>query len=368
MQCAFETSVRPSRDVAARERFAKCQSYHWQCTWQSVVLFVNTFVHGIEFFGLQTEIVIRVFDTKLAPVEWVNMIRKKLKLAAESKSNDVVSADNAGRLSENAVASDVAITSQHFQMPFWQRLYDIECRLSAELRKINFHSKDIAAVYNPIEYAADMHCDYMRKYLDGPKSVLFVGMNPGPYGMVQTGVNVIHTRSIENFISRQMGRMAFPRFEENPLKLLLFAQVPFGCIPVVRDWLKISGTVNKPEEEVAARPVLGFDCNKSEQSGQRFWSLIQDVCANTPANFFSNCFVYNYCPLAFFQSSGRNITPAEIKVKFVASFQSVYLAPKRHSFQSYSICQYVHSRNHGNDCKVSAWNTHTRRSHCYRRL
>lgn len=119
------------------------------------------------------------------------MIRKKLKLAAESKSNAVVRDNSTERSNENVTASDTAITSQHFQMAFWRRLYDIECRLSAELRKINFHSKDVAAVYNPIEYAADLHCDFLQKYLNGPKPVLFVGMNPGPFGMVQTAVNFI---------------------------------------------------------------------------------------------------------------------------------------------------------------------------------
>lgn len=119
------------------------------------------------------------------------MIRKKLKLASESKTTAVVGDNNKEQLNESAANASVAITSQYFQTPFWQRLYDIECRLNAELKKINFHSQNIAAVYNPLEYAANLHCDFLRKYLDGPKSVLFIGMNPGPYGMVQTAVNFI---------------------------------------------------------------------------------------------------------------------------------------------------------------------------------
>lgn len=90
-------------------------------------------------------------------------------------------------------------------------------------------------------------------------------------------------------------------------------QVPFGHIPSVRDWMKLSGTVKKPEHEIAARPVTGLLCDKSEQSGQRFWGLMQELCGDAD-NFFRNCFVYNLCPLAFFQSSGKNITPAELKV------------------------------------------------------
>lgn len=74
------------------------------------------------------------------------------------------------------------------QIEFWQKFYGIECRLSAELKKIPFQSSTISAVYNPIEYASDLHCAYLKKYLNGPISVLFIGMNPGPYGMCQTGV------------------------------------------------------------------------------------------------------------------------------------------------------------------------------------
>lgn len=118
------------------------------------------------------------------------MIRKKLKLASETKSNAVVDDNNSKTSNEIAVSDAIPITSQFFQMPFWQRLYNIECRLSAELRKSNFHSNNVAAVYNPIEYAANLHCDFLQKYLDGPKCVLFIGMNPGPYGMVQTAVNL----------------------------------------------------------------------------------------------------------------------------------------------------------------------------------
>lgn len=64
---------------------------------------------------------------------------------------------------------------------------------------------------------------------------------------------------------------------------------------------------------MAARPVTGLFCDRAEQSGQRFWGLLQEV-SGAPENFFKNCFVHNLCPLAFFHASGRNITPAELKV------------------------------------------------------
>lgn len=111
------------------------------------------------------------------------MIRKKLKIASESKSSKV-DEENASESQEKAI-----ITSPFFQnTAFWQKLYSIECRLNDELRPLDFLSGSVAAVYNPVEYAAALHCEYLKKFLDGPKAVLFIGMNPGPWGMIQTGV------------------------------------------------------------------------------------------------------------------------------------------------------------------------------------
>lgn len=92
---------------------------------------------------------------------------------------------NNNKLTSPFFASD----SNHTQ--FWQKLYDIECRLSAELKTIQFLSSQISAVYNPIEYASDLHCAYLQKFLNAPKLVLFIGMNPGPFGMCQTGVTFL---------------------------------------------------------------------------------------------------------------------------------------------------------------------------------
>lgn len=90
-----------------------------------------------------------------------------------------------------------SITSPFFEsMPFWQQIYDIECRLSADLKAISFLSSTISAVYNPIEYAADLHCAYLKKFLNKSKPVVFIGMNPGPFGMVQTGVKTNTNLSI----------------------------------------------------------------------------------------------------------------------------------------------------------------------------
>lgn len=69
---------------------------------------------------------------------------------------------------------------------FWNQFYSLENKLNVKLRKIERNS-DVVYIYNPIEYAATIHCRFLRKYLSGPKKVLFIGLNPGPNGMLQTG-------------------------------------------------------------------------------------------------------------------------------------------------------------------------------------
>ncbi|XP_059610607.1 single-strand selective monofunctional uracil DNA glycosylase [Phlebotomus argentipes] len=204
------------------------------------------------------------------------MLRRKLK----RNRSGIDEVDGASAPKETAVTEpeikeakvDGDITSNN--IPLWKKLYDIEIRMNAQLRGLKFGGP-VAAVYNPVEYASELHCAYMRKFLTGQKHVLFVGMNPGPWGMCQTGV-------------------------------------PFGYIPAIRDWMKLEGNVQKPEGELAVRPVDGLKCTRAEQSGQRFWGLLESLCG-PPENFFENCFVYNLCPLAFFKSSGANVTPAELK-------------------------------------------------------
>lgn len=107
------------------------------------------------------------------------MIRKKLKLAETNRKQEQL----------NPPTMNTMNASPFFgELPVWQQLYDIECRMSQELSAITFTSASVAAVYNPIEYASDLHCAYMEKFLDQTKAVVFIGMNPGPFGMVQTGV------------------------------------------------------------------------------------------------------------------------------------------------------------------------------------
>lgn len=157
------------------------------------------------------------------------------------------------------------------------KLLSIEKELCTKLR-ISFPSP-VQYVYNPLEYAFETHAMYVRKYCTGTKKILFLGMNPGPWGMSQTGV-------------------------------------PFGEIAMVRDWLGISGPVGHPPREHPERIVTGFQCTRSEVSGFRLWGLFRELCGNTE-NFFRHAYMHNYCPLAFMDSVARNITPAELKAIFI---------------------------------------------------
>ena len=139
--------------------------------------------------------------------------------------------------------------------------------------KLTF-SAPTAFVYNPLRYAWEPHRHYLRKFGLGPKQVVFLGMNPGPFGMAQTGV-------------------------------------PFGEIAAVRDWLMIKGAVSKPLREHPRRPISGFACTRSEVSGQRLWNLFASRF-NQPEDFFAGHIVMNYCPLAFLEATGRNRTPDKL--------------------------------------------------------
>jgi single-strand selective monofunctional uracil DNA glycosylase len=142
--------------------------------------------------------------------------------------------------------------------------------LREQVRPIAF-GPAVSHVYNPIEYAWPAHLAYLERFGQPRKEVVFVGMNPGPWGMAQTGV-------------------------------------PFGEVAVVRDWLGISAPIGRPGREHPKRPVTGLACGRSEVSGRRFWGWARSSFG-TPEHFFARFFVANYCPLLFLEESGRNLTP-----------------------------------------------------------
>jgi len=132
----------------------------------------------------------------------------------------------------------------------------------------------VAYTYNPLRYAWLPHATYLTRYGTGPKHIVFLGMNPGPFGMAQTGI-------------------------------------PFGEIAAVRDWLHIQAPVDMPFPEHPKRPITGFACTRSEVSGRRLWGLFADRFT-TPENFFAEHFVLNYCPLIWMGPTGANLTPDKL--------------------------------------------------------
>ncbi len=135
-------------------------------------------------------------------------------------------------------------------------------------------SDPVAYVYNPLRYAWKPHHSYLKRFANKKKRVVFMGMNPGPWGMSQTGI-------------------------------------PFGEIDSVKNWMGIEETVQKPHPEHPKRPVVGFSCEKSEVSGRRLWGLFSETYPNAE-DFFEEHFVINYCPLVFMEESSRNRTPDKL--------------------------------------------------------
>lgn len=152
-------------------------------------------------------------------------------------------------------------------------LVDIARNLSEEVDRLVF-SAPVSHIYNPLDYASAAHAQYLERFGGAPKEVLFLGMNPGPWGMAQTGV-------------------------------------PFGEVGAVRGWLGIDAEVGRPDPEHPKRPIMGFACTRSEVSGARLWGWARDTFG-TPERFFDRFFIANYCPLAFMESSGRNRTPDKL--------------------------------------------------------
>ena len=154
------------------------------------------------------------------------------------------------------------------------KVLKIEVKLANYLMSLDLAGSGVTHLSNPLDHARDPHALMLHKYLNGEKKLLFLGMNPGPWGMCQTGI-------------------------------------PFGEVQSCVHFLKIKASVKTPKYFHPKRPIHGFDCQRREVSGERFWKLFQEVC-ETPETFFMNSFVYNHCPIAFMKESGKNVTPPEL--------------------------------------------------------
>ena len=160
--------------------------------------------------------------------------------------------------------------------------------MSRALAKLEFPAP-VAHVYDPLTYAWAPYEAYVTRYGAGHKRVVLLGMNPGPFGMVQTGV-------------------------------------PFGEVAAVRDWMGIVAPMQKPKHQHPKRPIEGLDCPRSEVSGRRLWGWAAKRFGTAEA-FFSEWFVLNYCPLALLEESGRNFTPDKLPA---ALLSQIYSACDRH--------------------------------------
>ncbi|MBA2665370.1 MAG: single-stranded DNA-binding protein [Bradymonadaceae bacterium] len=155
------------------------------------------------------------------------------------------------------------------------RLVEISDQLVDDLADIEFGAP-VAFTYQPLDYARAPHVAFLEKYGQRvPREVLLVGMNPGPWGMAQTGV-------------------------------------PFGEVNYVRDWMGIEAEVGQPAPMHPARPIEGFGCTRSEVSGSRLWSWAAGRYGSAE-RFFERFFVTNYCPLLFLNENGSNRTPPQLR-------------------------------------------------------
>ena len=145
--------------------------------------------------------------------------------------------------------------------------------LASALEDLSF-GPPVTHVYNPLEYARAPYEEFLRRFGDRPKEVLLVGMNPGPWGMLQTGI-------------------------------------PFGEVELVRSWIGIDGDVGQPLVIHPKRPIQGFSCRRREVSGRRVWEWARHRFENAE-EFFRRFLVLNYCPLGFFDEKGRNLTPDKL--------------------------------------------------------
>lgn len=178
-----------------------------------------------------------------------------------------------------------------------QSMIHAATQLSEAVEALHF-AAPVAYVYNPLRYAWRPHETYLRRFAKAPKKIVFMGMNPGPWGMAQTGV-------------------------------------PFGEVPAVRDWMGINEAVDIPFPEHPKRPVVGFACQKSEVSGRRLWGLFAERFGQAES-FFQDHFVLNYCPLVFMEESSRNRTPDKLPT---AESQALFEACNEHLRKCIEILQ-----------------------------
>lgn len=146
-------------------------------------------------------------------------------------------------------------------------MLDLAKQLSKELTsEVTRLRRSGIIVYEPTKYAWESYANYLSRYASGTGKTILLGMNPGPWGMAQTGV-------------------------------------PFGAVSRVK-WLKVSGKVAVPKDTHPAYPVHGFKCEREEVSGDRLWGMLAERF-RTPTKLSKKITVLNYCPLLFLEKNGK---------------------------------------------------------------
>ncbi|MFO0827488.1 MAG: single-stranded DNA-binding protein [Phycisphaerales bacterium] len=163
-------------------------------------------------------------------------------------------------------------------------IVSIARRLRDDVAALRFHAP-VACAYNPLDYAWAAHRAYLERFARPGIEALFVGMNPGPFGMAQTGV-------------------------------------PFGEVAAVRDFLGIDAPIKRPKQEHPKRPIEGFACRRSEVSGRRVWTWARERFGSAD-RFFDRCFIWNWCPLAFVVDSGANLTPDKLAARDRGALEAI---------------------------------------------
>jgi single-strand selective monofunctional uracil DNA glycosylase len=136
-------------------------------------------------------------------------------------------------------------------------------------------SGPVETVYHPLQYAWEPHAEYLRRWGGKGAQTILLGMNPGPWGMGQTGV-------------------------------------PFGDVHQVRNLLEIQDlAVSQPDPMLEKRPVIGLESPRSEVSGSRLWGFLGELYGGAE-QLFGELFVVNHCPLLMFDAVGRNLTPDKL--------------------------------------------------------
>jgi len=172
--------------------------------------------------------------------------------------------------------------------PVDDALLEAARELTDRLARLRF-APPVSHVYDPLQYAWAPYEAYVRRYGASRRRVVLLGMNPGPFGMMQTGV-------------------------------------PFGEVAAVRNWMNLPAPVGRPAAQHPKRPIEGFACPRSEVSGRRLWGWAA-LRFGSAERFFREAFVLNYCPLVWLEASGRNRTPVQLPA---AELAPVHEACDRH--------------------------------------